>query len=341
FDAQLDSVRLSRVIAMDETPIKAGRAGPGKMKAAYFWPVVGEQDEICFLYYPSRAAKHIEDALGLTRPNGAVLQSDGYSAYAHYAKKTGITHAQCWAHSRRKIYDARDIEPAHADQALDAIAALYKGEQQIRNDGLTGQAKRERRQEQSKPVLDRFFAGSTSSSTSRASCRAVPSSVRWRISASAASGYPSIWTTRTCRSTPTTWNVPCGSFRWAKRIGCSAGLNWAPSISASCRACWPPAGCMTSTRMTTSSTYCSASASTRRHWCISSRRASGNRCSPPIRCGPICMTLVHGVRTPDADRFTPNMTSFLPPVVEIVVPRNLCSRDHLTTLHTNFIISDG
>jgi hypothetical protein len=90
FDAQLDSVRLSRVIAMDETPIKAGRAGPGKMKAAYFWPVVGEQDEICFLYYPSRAAKHIEDALGLTCPNGAVLQSDGYSAYAHYAKKTGI-----------------------------------------------------------------------------------------------------------------------------------------------------------------------------------------------------------------------------------------------------------
>ncbi|NML59889.1 IS66 family transposase [Massilia sp. RP-1-19] len=158
FDAQLDSVRLSRVIAMDETPIKAGRAGPGKMKAAYFWPVVGEQDEICFLYYPSRAAKHIEDALGLTRPNGAVLQSDGYSAYAHYAKKTGITHAQCWAHSRRTIYDARDIEPAHADQALDAIAALYKVEQQIRNDGLTGQAKRERRQEQSEPVLDRFFA---------------------------------------------------------------------------------------------------------------------------------------------------------------------------------------
>ena len=157
FDAQLDSIRLSRVIAMDKTPIKAGRAGPGKMKAAYFWPVVGEQDEICFLYYPSRAAKHIEDALGLTRPNGAVLQSDGYSAYAHYAKKTGITHAQCWAHSRRKIYDARDIEPTHADQALDAIAALYKVEQQIRNDDLTGQAKRTRRQEQSKPILDSFF----------------------------------------------------------------------------------------------------------------------------------------------------------------------------------------
>jgi transposase len=158
FNAQLESVRRSRVIAMDETPIKAGRAGPGKMKAAYFWPVVGEQDEMCFLYYPSRAAKHVETALGLQRPNGAVLQSDGYSAYEHYAKKTGITHAQCWAHARRKIFDARDIEPTQADQALHAIAALYKAEQQIRDDDLTGQAKLVRRQTQSKPVLERFFA---------------------------------------------------------------------------------------------------------------------------------------------------------------------------------------
>jgi fatty acid/phospholipid biosynthesis enzyme len=36
FTAQLESVRRSRVIAMDETPIKVGRAGRGKMKAAYF-----------------------------------------------------------------------------------------------------------------------------------------------------------------------------------------------------------------------------------------------------------------------------------------------------------------
>ena len=56
-DAQLDAIRASRVISMDETPIKAGPTGTGKMKAAYFWPVYGEMDEICFLYYPSRSAK--------------------------------------------------------------------------------------------------------------------------------------------------------------------------------------------------------------------------------------------------------------------------------------------
>ena len=39
FDAQMGSIRPSRVRAMDETPIKAGLAGPGTMKAGYFWPV--------------------------------------------------------------------------------------------------------------------------------------------------------------------------------------------------------------------------------------------------------------------------------------------------------------
>jgi hypothetical protein len=53
YDAQLASIRDSRVIAMDETPIKAGRSGHGKMKTGYFWPVYGERDEVCFPFFPS------------------------------------------------------------------------------------------------------------------------------------------------------------------------------------------------------------------------------------------------------------------------------------------------
>ena len=55
YDAQLASIRTSRVKAMDETPIKAGRAGHGKMKTGYFWPVYGQEDEVCFPFFPSRA----------------------------------------------------------------------------------------------------------------------------------------------------------------------------------------------------------------------------------------------------------------------------------------------
>ena len=49
-DAQMINVLLSRVLAMDETPIKAGRKQKGKMRQAYIWPIYGELDEIVFRY---------------------------------------------------------------------------------------------------------------------------------------------------------------------------------------------------------------------------------------------------------------------------------------------------
>jgi transposase len=157
FDAMVDSVRASRVKVIDETPIKAGQDGPGKMKKAYFWPVYGERDEICFFYYPSRSSRHVAEALGLKPPDRAVLQSDGYCVYEEYVKRTGLTHAQCWAHARREIFEAHDVEPARIDEALQMIGALYAVEAKIREQGLVSEAKRSMRQTEAKPLADRFF----------------------------------------------------------------------------------------------------------------------------------------------------------------------------------------
>lgn len=158
FTAQLDSIRESRVKAMDETPIKAGRAGPGKMKGGYFWPVYGERDEICFPYHEGRSGKHIEQTLGTDPPpEGAVLLTDGYGAYERYAEKCGLTRAQCWAHSRRKFFDAQSVEPERAGQALDMIGKLYAVEKHIREAKLVGEARRAHRLAQAKPVVEQFF----------------------------------------------------------------------------------------------------------------------------------------------------------------------------------------
>lgn len=156
-DAQLLGVLTDRVKAMDETPIKAGVAGVGKMKTAYFWPIYGANDEICFLYYPDRSAKNVVDALGLDPPEGSVLLTDGYAAYAQYARKVGLTHAQCWAHTRRAFFEAREIEPQRAEQALQMIGELYAVEADIRSRGLVAQAKRAERQRRSRPQLAEFL----------------------------------------------------------------------------------------------------------------------------------------------------------------------------------------
>lgn len=157
YEALLASIRSSRVKAMDETPIKAGRAGEGKMKATYFWPIYGEHDEVCFPHFESRRHEHVEQALGLEVTRGSVLLTDGYAAYERYASKTGITHAQCWTHSRRAFFEAQDAEPQLAAEALRQIGALYKIEEEIRAARLSGDNKRLHRLAHSKPRVEKFF----------------------------------------------------------------------------------------------------------------------------------------------------------------------------------------
>ena len=155
--AQFASIRASRVKAMDETPIKAGRSGHGKMKTGYFWPVYGERDEVCFPFHPSRSHGYVSEALGLAPAAGSVLITDGYAAYERYAKKTGLTHAQCWAHARRALFEAEAADPPAVHQGLEQIKALYTIEEQIRTLALAGEAKQLHRLTHSKPLLERFF----------------------------------------------------------------------------------------------------------------------------------------------------------------------------------------
>jgi len=62
--ALVDSIRRSRVKIIDETPIKAGRKKKGKMRTAYFWPTMGGDNEIAFLFFESREHRHVFEAAG-------------------------------------------------------------------------------------------------------------------------------------------------------------------------------------------------------------------------------------------------------------------------------------
>jgi len=158
YDAQLESIRRSRVKAVDETPIKAGRAGPGKMKAGYFWPVYGEHDEVCFPFFESRRHGCVTQLLGDKSQPGEVLLSDGYAAYSRYVEATGVTHAQCWAHTRRGFFEALGAAPQEADCALQMIGKIYAVEADIREKSLSGENKRLHRLEHAKPPVEAFFA---------------------------------------------------------------------------------------------------------------------------------------------------------------------------------------
>jgi len=156
FDAQWRSVLISKILALDETPTKAGRGKKGQMHLGYYWPMYGDRDEVVFIYRNSRSGEHLKDLLGEFK---GVLLTDGYEAYSSYARRVAdITHALCWAHTRRGFERALNVEPQLAQHALETIARLYDHEKTIREKEWTGNKKLDYRARYSLPVVHEFFA---------------------------------------------------------------------------------------------------------------------------------------------------------------------------------------
>ncbi|MGE0684100.1 MAG: IS66 family transposase, partial [Candidatus Binatia bacterium] len=155
YHALLSSILQSKVLAMDETPIKAGHRVKGKLHTGYFWPIYGDQDEVAFPFAASRAQAVVREALG---GFCGVLLTDGYPVYERYAQQVnGLVHAQCWSHARRQFVDAAQVEPALVAQALECIGQLYQQEARGREQQLAEEALLTFRSEHAKPLVDAFF----------------------------------------------------------------------------------------------------------------------------------------------------------------------------------------
>ncbi len=155
YEAQLKHILLSRVLAMDETPIKAGRKKKGKLHQGWLWPIYGETDEICFTFSSTRGTAHLESVLCGFK---GVLLTDGYPAYDCYAKnRTEVVQAQCWVHARRYFVEAEKHEPESVAEALEQIGQMYQVEKAIKKNKLSGTQKLEYRIEHSKPLVEAFF----------------------------------------------------------------------------------------------------------------------------------------------------------------------------------------
>ena len=151
--AQLSSILQSKVLAMDETPIKAGQSSKGKLHQGFFWPLYGDKDEVAFPYGATRALMQAKEILG---EFAGTLVTDGYGVYSRYTSKvTGVSHATCWAHTRRKFLEAEGSDARRCQKALEYIRLLYEIEESVR-DRESVEVLRARR-ERSLPVVEELF----------------------------------------------------------------------------------------------------------------------------------------------------------------------------------------
>ncbi len=157
YAAQLRHVLLSKTLAMDETPVKAGRDhDKGRMKTGWYWPLYGEDDEVVFTFSPSRARKHLDTLLA---GFSGTLLSDGAAAYASFAReRPQLVHAQCWSHTRRMFVKAQTDEPRAVAEALALIGRLYAIEAELRARAGDESATLDYRRAHALPAVDAFFA---------------------------------------------------------------------------------------------------------------------------------------------------------------------------------------
>lgn len=158
YKAVLASVLKSAVLAMDESPMKAGpsKKKKGSMHQGYVWVLFGDKNEATFLYSETRSLKAVQD---LVKEFCGTLITDGYAVYEKMAATyEDIEHALCWAHTRREFFRARDYEPEKADKALGFIQKLYEVEAAIREKSLDGEKKKEFRVEHARLRVDEFFS---------------------------------------------------------------------------------------------------------------------------------------------------------------------------------------
>jgi transposase len=294
YHALLSAILQSAVLAMDETPLKAGRRGKGKLHTGYFWPLYGDQDEVAFPFAASRAQSVGREARGSFC---GVLVTDGSIVYDRFVQTVNrLVHAQGWSHTRRHFLDAERAEPALVTQALDFIRALYEHEAQIRQQGLTEDTKLAYRAEYAKPLGDAFFAWLEQTLTTHVLLPANPFTQAARY---ALEREPAV---RVLLENP---NVPLATNHLEREIRALAlgRRNWlfcwtegGRGMSASCRACSRPAAYKGWSPTSTWSMCCSASIPIPPLTFISSPRGCGNSTSPLILFVPISIASVNNAK---------------------------------------------
>jgi transposase len=146
-------------VQVDETPIEYLEPGNGKTKQGYFWTFHRPGEGSFFDWQTSRAAACLESIIPMTFTG--VLQCDAYSAYQSFANGRGkaIELAGCWAHVRRKFYEAQEQSPKVAGWLLRQLQNLYRIEGKLRESRSGGTSPKLRdalRASQSRPIVGRF-----------------------------------------------------------------------------------------------------------------------------------------------------------------------------------------
>jgi len=154
-----EHIRSGPVVGIDETTLQVmGEPGRPNTSRSFMWVFRGGPPEalaVEYQYQPTRSGKvPLEYLQGFQ----GFIQTDGYEGYAELGRQPGIVHVGCWAHVRRKFFEAKLVskQAGSAEEALASIDRLFAVERTLRAQELDCEEFVRLRREEVQPLLERL-----------------------------------------------------------------------------------------------------------------------------------------------------------------------------------------
>lgn len=146
----------SKYLQMDETPIRYLSSGKGKCAQGYFWVSSIPYGDVIYHWQTGRGADCVNQILD--KNFKGTLQCDGYKAYTSFQKQRAgpIELAGCWAHVRRKFFQAKERHPKIIRWILSQIGQLYQIEKRLREENASAALRERVRSSESAMIICRI-----------------------------------------------------------------------------------------------------------------------------------------------------------------------------------------
>jgi transposase len=156
YQRQKELALQSPVLWTDDTPVTVLSAGPEGSRTGRFWTYIA--DEHPYSVYDFTESRARDGPASFLRKFQGYLHADAYGGYDQIflGSNDAVREVACWAHARRKFFEAIHSSPREVHQLLEWIRQLYDIEERART--WTEAARAALRQHEAEPVLDRIEA---------------------------------------------------------------------------------------------------------------------------------------------------------------------------------------
>lgn len=124
-----ERIKAGRVLHTDDTPAPVLEPGRGSTRAGALWVYYGD-GSAPYTVYDFTLGRAQTGPLAFLEGFRGYLQADAYSGYDALYQAGEVIEVACWAHARRKFYEARDSDSERAHRVLGWIRQLYAVEKE-------------------------------------------------------------------------------------------------------------------------------------------------------------------------------------------------------------------